>query len=103
VATTPRMPIAAESAARSTVPVICLDDAVSALALLRFVSALELDQVRATWAPLTELELAACNLEIGVACSISPWSSAPRAAILSSSSRTGSEALGQSRRQRPSS
>ena len=44
-----------------------LDDAVAALALLRFAGALELDQVRPTGLLLAELEPAAGNLEVGIA------------------------------------
>src|ERR1700727_255844 len=44
-----------------------LDDAVAALALLWFVGALELDQVRTAWLLLAELEPAACDLEVGIA------------------------------------
>lgn len=44
-----------------------LDDAVAALALLRFAGALELDQVRTAGLLLAELEPSAGNLEVGIA------------------------------------
>jgi hypothetical protein len=44
-----------------------LDDAIAALALLRFAGALELDQVRTAGLLIAELESAARNLEVGVA------------------------------------
>jgi hypothetical protein len=44
-----------------------IDDAVAALALLRFASALELDQVRTARLLLAELEPAAGNIKVGIA------------------------------------
>jgi len=47
-------------------PVLDLDDPVAALALLRLVGALELDQVRSTRTLFSELQAAVGHLEIGV-------------------------------------
>jgi hypothetical protein len=57
-----------------------LDNPVSTLALLRFAGALELNQMRPTGLPLTELQPAVRDREVG----ISPRSSAPSARHTSS-------------------
>lgn len=47
-------------------PVVHLDDPLAALALLRFVRTVELDEVRSSRMLFSELQTAVCHLEIGV-------------------------------------